>query len=177
MSNAQKGEPIIQPLKRILHLPMSEEEAWAYLEARERQVGTLTTLTAGGWPMTVPIIFVAHERKIYFNSFKWNGDILLEKVRNIANNPIVNVLVHTGRGDIPPTPNRYVSVVGTAKVVADPAVGDYSKIEGFWHKYQEKYGSRPRRLSEIEIGVPKDMEHIYYEVTPIRIASVDFAKT
>jgi hypothetical protein len=110
------------------------------------------------------------KRKLYFNWFKWLGNRLHKKVRDMARNPIVCIMVEAGFTD--GTPPRHVTVVGTAQLVADPNAGDVDKIEGFWHEYQEKYGGTPR-LPSGWAGVPKEQEHIYYEVTPIKIYSSD----
>lgn len=173
--------------KRNQYVLMKEEEAWKFLGAREQQIASLTTVNKKGWPVTVPIIFLADDKKIYFNAFKWRGDVLHKKVRDIANNPIVNIMSEAGFVGAPLRADgwpdhlrtgpglRFVSVVGTAKVIADPApgnmryIGDVAHVDGIWNKFKEKYGRSG--LPSSYIGLPKEQEHIYFEVTPIRIYS------
>ena len=180
--------PTVEELKKqSQYVLMSEEEAWEFLESHEQQIASLTTMNKKGWPITVPIIFLAHNKKVYFTAFKWRGNVLHRKIRDIANNPIVSIMSEAGWNDTPRN-LRFVCVVGTAKVIADPDLGDVSKIEGFWHKFQEKHAGR-RSVSPGEeghsmerffetyrgkmpsdyIGLPREDLNIYYEVTPIRI--------
>lgn len=164
--------PTIAELKKQnQYLTMPEEQIWIFLESHKQQIASLTTINKKGWPVTIPIIFLAHNKKIYFNAFKWKGNVLHKKVRDIANNPIVSIMSEAGWNDVPRTPNRFVCVVGTAKVVADPNLGTVSYVESFWHKFQAKYPNA--KLPSEYAGVPKEQEHIYFEVTPLRCYSQD----
>ena len=53
--------------KQNQYLTMSEEGAWKFLESHEQQIASLTTINKKGWPVTLPIIFLAHNKKIYLN--------------------------------------------------------------------------------------------------------------
>ena len=180
--------PTVEELKKQnQYVLMKEEEAWKFMESHERQIASLTTINKKGWPVTVPIIFLAYDNKIYFNAFKWKGNVLHKKVRDIANNPIVSIMTEAGFTDTPRGPEgwpdhqkvgpglRFVCVVGTAKVIADPTpgnlsyVGDISYVDSVWDKFKQKYGRAG--LPSSYIGLPKEQEHIYFEVTPIRIYS------
>ena len=167
--------PTIDELKKQnQYVMLKEEEAWEFLGSHEQQIASFTTINKKGWPVTLPIIFLAYNKKIYFNAFKWKGNVLHKKVRDIANNPIVSIMTEAGWNDTPRN-LRFVSIVGTAKVIADPTpgnlsyVGDVSFVDSVWDRFKQKYGRAG--LPSSYIGLPKEQEHIYFEVTPIRIYS------
>lgn len=169
--------------KENQYVMMPEDEAWEFMESYERQIASLTTMSSKGWPITVPIIFIVHERKIYFVCFKWKGKILHKKIRDMNKNPIVNIMSETGWTNPQRSPEGYpdlkfVSIVGTAKIVADPEVGDLGTVESFWYKFREKYLGERRDVESptpvrhgpsAYLGLPPEEVIVWYEVTPIRI--------
>ena len=46
-----------------MSIRLSEDEAWEMLAAAH--TGIFTTLTSAGWPVSLPVWFVVHEREIY----------------------------------------------------------------------------------------------------------------
>ena len=97
--------PTVAELKKQnQYLTMSEEQIWTFLESHKQQIASLTTINKKGWPVTIPIIFLAHNKRIYFNAFKWKGNVLHKKVRDIASNPIVSIMSEAGWNDVPRTP-------------------------------------------------------------------------
>ncbi len=66
---------------------MTEEEAWAFIEAAH--TGTFTTLRRDGRPIALPVWFATLDRKIYIST---RG----KKVTRVANDPRCSFLVEAG---------------------------------------------------------------------------------
>jgi PPOX class probable F420-dependent enzyme len=68
---------------------MNGDEAWAVLE--NAHTGVLTSLRADGWPISLPVWFVALDRRIYVA-----GPAHTKKFARIRNDPRVSFVVESG---------------------------------------------------------------------------------
>lgn len=68
---------------------MSNDEAWTVLE--NAHTGALTSLRADGWPISLPVWFVALDRRIYVS-----GQAHTKKFARIRNDPRVSFVVESG---------------------------------------------------------------------------------
>jgi PPOX class probable F420-dependent enzyme len=69
---------------------MSDEEAWTVLE--RAHTGVLTSLRRDGAPISLPVWFVALDRRVYVS-----GPAHTKKFARIRNDPRVSFLVESGR--------------------------------------------------------------------------------
>src|SRR2546428_4672200 len=157
--------------KNQYYFPMTEEEVWQFLEEPIPRVMFLATVGKDNLPHNVPVFFLAHEKKVYFDAFKWrdHGRVLHRKIRNVMHSPYVSLAVDAtleGNGIYG------VSMLGKAKVIEE------SKIEGVARKHAEKHAkvrgrfdgpSFLRRLNELQ-------ERVWFEVTPLKVFSWDYRK-
>ena len=115
---------------------LPEAEAWEFLE--RAHTGIFTTLRRSGSPLSLPVWFVALERRIYVTSPGRSA-----KVQRVRRDPRVCFLVEEGRSW---TEVRAVVVAGTAELVEDAEERSHALV-----RFSEKYrGLRmPRnRISE-----------------------------
>jgi PPOX class probable F420-dependent enzyme len=70
-------------------LRLTPEEAWEFLAAGH--TGILTTLRRDGWPVTLPVWFVAQDRTVCFAA-----PSRTRKVARLRNDPRASFLVETG---------------------------------------------------------------------------------
>jgi PPOX class probable F420-dependent enzyme len=110
---------------------LSSDEAWAVLASAH--TGVLTTLRSDGFPISLPVWFVAHDRRIYSST-----PARTKKVARIGRDPRVAFLVESGERWVE---LRAVHLTGRAHVVDDPATA-----APFHALLEEKYrGFRPSR--------------------------------
>jgi len=69
-----------------MSIRLSEQEAWAELE--QAHTGTFTTLQRNGWPISLPMWFVALDRRIYLRT-----PVQSKKLARIRHDPRGNFLV------------------------------------------------------------------------------------
>lgn len=72
-----------------MSLRLSPDEAWAFLE--KGHTGILTSLRRDGWPISLPVWYVALERRIYVS-----GPARTKKFGRMKRDPRVSFLVETG---------------------------------------------------------------------------------
>ena len=107
----------------------------------EARVGRLATADAKGRPHVVPITFAVDADTLYFAiDAKPKRSTDLKRLRNIAANPAVSVLVDHYEDDWERL--WWVRVDGTARVVADPAQAD-SALALLAAKYEQYRGTPP----------------------------------
>jgi PPOX class probable F420-dependent enzyme len=97
---------------------LSKEEAWAVLAAAH--TGILTTLTADGTPISLPMWFVAMDERIYVITPE-----ATKKVARVQRNPRVSFLVESG---VRWSELEAVHVTGRARVVDDDSLR--SRVRG-----------------------------------------------
>lgn len=90
---------------------LNEEEIWRELETAH--TGILTTLRKDGMPITLPVWFLAKDRKIYVY-----GPAKTKKFNRIRNDPRCSFLVESGKrwAEL-----RAVQVNGVARIIEDEA--------------------------------------------------------
>ena len=117
----------------------------------EARVGRLATADAKGRPHVVPITFAVDLDTLYFAiDAKPKRSTDLKRLRNIAANPAVSVLVDHYEDDWERL--WWVRVDGTARVVADPAQAD-SALALLAAKYEQYRGTPPPGpVVRIDIG-------------------------
>ena len=93
---------------------LSDSELWTFIA--DAPTGMLTTLRRDGWPVTLPVWFVALDGAIYIPSFA-----SLKKVLRIKNDPRGSFLVESGRGW---TELRAATLAVTADILTDGAEFD-----------------------------------------------------
>jgi nitroimidazol reductase NimA-like FMN-containing flavoprotein (pyridoxamine 5'-phosphate oxidase superfamily) len=94
-----------------MSLRLSPEEAWAFLE--KGHTGILTSLRRDGWPISLPVWYVALERRIYVS-----GPARTKKFGRMKRDPRVSFLVETG---LEWKKLSAVHVTGRARFVEDRA--------------------------------------------------------
>jgi hypothetical protein len=72
-----------------MNLRLSTEEAWAAIE--KAHTGIFTTLRADGWPISLPVWFVAMDRTICIGA-----PVRTKKISRVANDPRASFLVESG---------------------------------------------------------------------------------
>ena len=117
----------------------------------EARVARLATADAKGRPHVVPITFAVDLDTLYFAiDAKPKRSTDLQRLRNIAANPAVSVLVDHYEDDWERL--WWVRVDGTARVVADPAQAD-SALALLAAKYEQYRGTPPPGpVVRIDIG-------------------------
>ncbi len=117
----------------------------------EARVGRLATADAKGRPHVVPITFAVDADTLYFAvDAKPKRSTDLKRLRNIAANPAVSVLVDHYEDDWERL--WWVRVDGAARVVADPAQAD-SALALLAAKYEQYRGTPPPGpVVRIDIG-------------------------
>ena len=104
----------------------------------EARVARLATVDAGGWPHLVPVVFAVAEDTIYFAvDAKPKRSTDLKRVRNIASNPAVSLLVDHYEDDWERL--WWVRVDGRARVLDDTAPA----LEALTRKYPQYVASPP----------------------------------
>src|SRR6184192_1482995 len=107
----------------------------------DAKVARLATVGAGGKPHVAPITFAVDGDTVYFAvDAKPKRTTDLKRLRNIAANPAVSVLVDHYEDDWERL--WWVRVDGTARVVADPAQAD-SALALLAAKYEQYRGTPP----------------------------------
>ncbi len=158
--------------KKQYYFPMTEEESWNFLEEPVPRVMFLATVGEDNMPHDVPIMFVAHNRKICFDSIKWrnHGKLLHRKVRGIMHNPYVCLALDSlleGKG------SYGVSMLGKAEII------DKTSVETVWdEKWKERYDEL---MAKVKVPLDSQQVHaqqelVWFDVTPERISSWDFRK-
>ena len=94
-----------------MSLRLSPDEAWAFLE--KGHTGILTSLRRDGWPISLPVWYVALDRRIYVS-----GPARTRKYGRMRRDPRVAFLVETG---LEWKKLSAVHVTGRAREVSDPA--------------------------------------------------------
>jgi len=117
----------------------------------EARVAHLATADGKGRPHVVPITFAVDADTLYFAvDAKPKRSTDLKRLRNIAANPAVSVLVDHYEDDWERL--WWVRVDGTARVVADPAQAD-SALALLAAKYEQYRGTPPPGpVVRIDIG-------------------------
>ena len=117
----------------------------------EARVARLATADGKGRPHVVPITFAVDADTLYFAvDAKRKRSTDLQRLRNIAANPAVSVLVDHYEDDWERL--WWVRVDGTARVVADPAQAD-SALALLAAKYEQYRGTPPPGpVVRIDIG-------------------------
>jgi nitroimidazol reductase NimA-like FMN-containing flavoprotein (pyridoxamine 5'-phosphate oxidase superfamily) len=94
-----------------MSIRLGPEEAWSFLE--KGHTGILTSLRRDGWPISLPVWYVALDRKIYVS-----GPARTRKFGRMRRDPRVAFLVETGRlwKEL-----SAVHLTGRARTVTDPA--------------------------------------------------------
>jgi PPOX class probable F420-dependent enzyme len=87
---------------------LDEDELWAFVA--DGHTGILTTLRADGWPLALPVWFVAHDHSIYVRT-----PARTRKVEHVRRDPRVCFTVEAGRAW---AELRAVVLTGTARLVA-----------------------------------------------------------
>jgi nitroimidazol reductase NimA-like FMN-containing flavoprotein (pyridoxamine 5'-phosphate oxidase superfamily) len=95
-----------------MSLRLSPDEAWEFLE--KGHTGILTSLRRDGWPISLPVWYVALERRIYVS-----GPARTKKFGRMKRDPRVSFLVETG---LEWKKLSAVHVTGRARIVSDPAL-------------------------------------------------------
>lgn len=90
---------------------LSADEAWTFLE--KGHTGILTSLRRDGWPVSLPVWYVALDRRIYVS-----GPARTKKYGRMKRDPRVAFLVETG---LKWKELSAVHVSGRARFVTDPA--------------------------------------------------------
>lgn len=136
-------------------LRLSEEECWERLA--RAHTGILTTLRRDGMPVSLPVWFVALDRRVYVS-----GPAATKKFTRVRHDPRVAFLVESGE--------RWselvgVHLTGVARVVDDPAVLDSiaAAMDAKYARFRTSHDEMPERTrrhyetatSTIEI-VPDD---------------------
>jgi PPOX class probable F420-dependent enzyme len=93
-----------------MSIRLSAEEAWAFLE--KGHTGILTSLRRDGWPISLPVWYVALDRKIYVS-----GPARTRKFGRIRRDPRVAFLVESG---LRWKELAAVHLTGRARTVTDP---------------------------------------------------------
>ena len=94
-----------------MSLRLTPEESWAFLE--KGHTGILTSLRRDGWPISLPVWYVALDRRIYVS-----GPSRTKKWGRMKRDPRVSFLVETG---LKWKELSAVHVTGRARSVDDPA--------------------------------------------------------
>jgi PPOX class probable F420-dependent enzyme len=94
-----------------MSLRLSEDEAWDFLA--KGHTGILTSLRRDGWPVSLPVWYVALDRRIYVS-----GPARTKKYGRMKRDPRVAFLVETG---LKWKELSAVHVTGRARLVEDPA--------------------------------------------------------
>ena len=94
-----------------MSLRLSPEEAWEFLE--KGHTGILTSLRRDGWPISLPVWYVALDRRIYVS-----GPARTKKYGRMKRDPRVAFLVETG---LKWKELSAVHVTGRARLVDDAA--------------------------------------------------------
>ncbi len=100
-----------------MSIRLSPEEAWSFLE--KGHTGILTSLRRDGWPVSLPVWYVALDRKIYVS-----GPARTRKFGRMKRDPRVAFLVETG---LKWKELSAVHLTGRAHLVTDP--GELERIE------------------------------------------------
>lgn len=139
-------------------IALSDGEVWDFLAAQE--VGVLTTLRADGSPVSVPVWFLALDRRVYVA-----GPSATAKFRRVARDPRVAFLVETGRRWVE---LEAVHLNGTALVVPDP---DWEELD---RHFDAKYAGLRAVAAEQPPGARRRYAHrSLLEIVPERIVSWD----
>jgi len=139
-------------------IALSDDEVWRFLSAQE--VGVLTTLRTDGSPVSVPVWFLALDRKVYVA-----GPSATAKFRRVARDPRVAFLVETGRRWVE---LEAVHLNGTARVVPDP---DWDELD---RRFEIKYAGLRAPPAEQPSAARRRYAHrSLLEIVPERIVSWD----
>lgn len=142
-------------------IALSDNEVWRFLAAQE--VGVLTTLRADGSPVSVPVWFLAFDRKVYVA-----GPSATAKFRRVTRDPRVAFLVETGRRWVE---LEAVHLNGRARVVPDP---DWEDLD---RGFDAKYAGLRAHPAEQPTSVRRRYAHrSLLEIRPERIASWNNAR-
>jgi PPOX class probable F420-dependent enzyme len=107
----------------------------------QSKVAHLATVGDDGRPHIVPFVFAIDSDTLYFAvDAKPKTTTNLKRLRNIAANPAVSVLVDHYEDDW--SKLWWVRADGTARVVADPSEGEHA-IELLVNRYAQYRASRP----------------------------------
>jgi PPOX class probable F420-dependent enzyme len=115
---------------------LSDNEVWEMLE--QHRTGVLTTLRSDGWPVSVPVWFVADRRRIYV----W-APPRTAKVRRVARDPRVCFCVE---GGLSWDEVRAVVMTGHAVLVDDRTVR--SEVAALFAQKYEGYRMPSDRLPQ-----------------------------
>lgn len=147
-----------------MSIRLSREEAWEML--RSSHTGIFTSLKSDGVPITLPVWFVAFDKRIYIDAVART-----KKVARIRRDPRVSFLVESGERwrDL-----RGVMVTGRARIVEEPDL-----IERVGQALGEKYAgfAGDRAAMPAETRGHYEIEHLVIEIEPDeRILSFDNAR-
>jgi len=109
-----------------MSIRLGPEEAWSFLE--KGHTGILTSLRRDGWPISLPVWYVALERRIYVS-----GPASTRKFGRMRQDPRVAFLVETG---LAWKELAAVHVTGRARAVVDA-----SELERVREATDAKYAS------------------------------------
>lgn len=104
---------------------LSADEAWQTIE--RAHTGILTTLRGNGAPISLPVWFVALDRKIYVS-----GPAHTKKFIRLRRDPRVSFLIESGE--------RWVDLVGVHLTGTATIVDDAQLLERVAEALAEKYG-------------------------------------
>lgn len=147
-----------------MSIRLSRDEAWAVLASAH--TGIFTSLRSDGVPITLPVWFVALDRRIYIDAVSRT-----KKVARVRRDARVSFLVESGERwrDL-----QGVSLTGRARIVTDPDL-----IARVGAALGEKYAgfSGDRAAMPAESRAHYEVEHLVIEIEPDeRILSFDNAR-
>ena len=147
-----------------LSVRMSRDEAWAVLE--RSHTGIFTSLRRDGTPITLPVWFVALDRRIYIA-----GQDHTKKFARIRNDPRVSFLVESG--------TMWAELVGVVLTGRAGRLGDAERLDRVVAALHEKYERfrTPRDQMPDATRMHYETESVTIEVIPDdRILSWDNAR-
>jgi nitroimidazol reductase NimA-like FMN-containing flavoprotein (pyridoxamine 5'-phosphate oxidase superfamily) len=133
---------------------LSSEEAWE--ELARAHTGILTSLKADGTPITLPLWFVALDRRIYFG-----GPARTKKVARLRKNPRCSFLIESG------TYWRElmgVLLTGTAREVTDEET--QSRFRGAMDAKYDAYRSKRPSMPDETRAVYEAPGRVTFEFVP-----------
>ena len=114
---------------------LSDDEAWAVLE--QSHTGIFTSLRRDGWPISLPVWFVALDRRVYVS-----GPARTRKIARVRHDERAAFLVESGEGWAELVG---VSLTGRARVVTEPVLlaRVAAALDAKYREYRTKRADMP----------------------------------